>query len=120
MAFKFEELRVYQDALEFSSSIYDLTKTWKGNYYTLADQFKRAALSISLNVAEGSGRTSKDFLHFLSISRGSCYECVPILGVAKKIKLITEKEYETMYEQLESLAKSITALRNGVSRYSSK
>lgn len=120
MLFKFEELRVYQDAVGFSSSIYGLTKTWKGNYYTLADQFKRAALSISLNIAEGSGKTSRDFLHFLSISRGSCYECIPIITVARNGKLITEKEYAIMYEQLERLAKSITALRNGVTKYSTK
>lgn len=86
--FKFEELRVYQNALEFITYVFTVTKTWPALYrYSLVDQIHRAALSISLNIAEGSSRTMKDFQHFLSVARGSCYECVAILTVAKREKL---------------------------------
>lgn len=65
MKFKFEELRVYQEAIVFISEIFFLTKKWPPPYkYSLADQLQRAALSISLNIAEGSSRTTKDFQHF--------------------------------------------------------
>lgn len=84
MKFKFEELRIYQESIDFVSTIYVLTKEWPTIYkYSLADQLQRAALSIPLNIAEGSGRTSNDFAHFITISRGSCYECIAILTIAK-------------------------------------
>ncbi len=113
--FKFEELRVYQAAIEFMSCVFALTKSWPQLYkYSLVDQLHRAALSISLNIAEGSGRTSKDFQHFLSIARGSCYECVALFTVIKQEKLISEKEFDRIYDELDHLARMLTALKSRI------
>jgi four helix bundle protein len=110
--FKFEELRVYQLALEFLSHVFKVTKPWPSLYkYSLIDQVHRAALSIVLNIAEGSGRTSKDFQHFLSISRSSCYECVAIFAVAYNEGVIQQKEYESLYDQLDHIARMLTSLK---------
>lgn len=117
MKFRFEELRIYQDSIDFVSSIYSLTKRWSGVYkYSLADQLYRAALSIPLNIAEGSSRTSKDFQHFLSISRGSCYECIAIITVAKREHLLSEAEYSRFYEKIAIMAKTLTSLKNSISQ----
>jgi len=110
--FKFEELHVYQDSLEFSKNMYLLTKKWpREETYGLIDQLKRAAVSISLNIAEGSSRTKKDFDHFLSLSRGSCYECVAVLQTAKKLGYVNESEFSSTYEECEKIARKISALK---------
>lgn len=113
--FKFEELRVYQDSLQFISFVFSITKSWSTPYrYTLADQLQRAALSTALNIAEGTSRTTKDFAHFLSISRGSCFECVAILTIARNEKLITLVQYEEAYDTLQKLARTISSLKRSI------
>lgn len=114
-SFKFEELRVYQDAIKFVDMVYELTEKWpREERYNLTDQFVRAAVSIVLNIAEGSGRTRKDFQHFISNSRGSVYECVAIISIAHTRKLINKEEYEKMYEECVRLAKMLTALKRSL------
>ncbi|MBI3342583.1 four helix bundle protein [Candidatus Gottesmanbacteria bacterium] len=113
--FKFEDLRVYQESLVFVAFVFGLTKSWSTPYkFTLANQLQRAALSIALNIAEGSSRTARDFAHFLSVSRGSCYECVAILTVARNEKLVTLQQYAEAYETLQKLARMITSLKRSI------
>lgn len=115
MAFRFEGLYVYQAAVKLSSNVFDITKGWPTTYrYSLGDQLNRAALSISLNIAEGTSRKQKDFQHFLSIARGSCYECVPIIMIASEKHLISEAERARLYSLLEEIAKMLTTLREKV------
>ena len=82
--FKFEELRVYQEALEFTDEIYTITSKFpREEMFGLTNQLRRSAVSIALNIAEGTSRTKKDFCHFLDIARGSCYESVANLTISK-------------------------------------
>lgn len=113
--FRFEELRVYQEALLFIDLIYTLSHTFpKDELFGLTNQLRRAAVSIALNIAEGSSRTKKDFCHFLDLSRGSCYECVATLTIAKNRKYIAEKEYWQLYEECNKLARMINALKRSL------
>ena len=113
--FKFEELIVYQEAIKLSSEIYRLTSLWpKQEIYGISDQLRRAVVSIALNIAEGSGRKVNDFRHFLDISRGSCYECVAILTIAKNQKYIDSQSFSIFYTHLESLSKMISALKKSL------
>lgn len=110
--FKFEELRVYQEAIKFVDQIYLLSQNWpKDEMFGLTSQFKRAAVSIVLNIAEGTSRTKKDFRHFLDMPRGSCYECVAILNIAKNRGYITEDEFGFLYEPMDRLSRMIGALK---------
>lgn len=113
--FKFEELRVYQEALLLIDVIYEITKNFPSNeMYGLINQLRRAAISIALNIAEGSSRTKKDFRHFLDMSRGSCYECVAILTIARNRKYLSLKEYKEAYEKCNKLARMISALKASI------
>jgi four helix bundle protein len=113
--FKFEELRVYQRAINFIDSTYTLTSAWPiKEQYGLINQMNRAAVSIALNIAEGSSRTKKDFKHFLDMSRGSCMECVAILAIAKNRKYVNIDNHHALYAALESLSKQISALKRSL------
>ncbi len=102
MPFVFENLRVYQKAVDFAEKTSNLTDSFpRGNYY-LSDQLNRAALSISANLAEGNGKfTANDKRSFFYISRGSTHECVPLLEVAKRKKLINSIDHEDLKKDLE-------------------
>lgn len=114
--FKLEDLRVYREALIFVEVVYLLTKKFpQDEMYGLTNQLRRASVSIVLNIAEGSSRTNKDFRHFLGLSRGSCYECVAILTIAKNRKYITEKEFQSCYETCLALSKMLSSLRKSIS-----
>lgn len=117
MEFRFESLRVYQSALTFSNDVFVITGKWPSQYkYNLGDQLNRAALSIPLNIAEGSSRTGKDFQHFLSIARGSCYECIPIITISKNQKLIDENRYQDLKQVLFEISKMLSALRSSLAK----
>ncbi len=110
--FNFEKLRVYQSAIAFSSRVYTITQSWPpSEKFGLIDQARRASVSIALNIAEGAGRSQKEFGRFLDISRGSCHECVAIFSIAKTQKYINENLYGILYSEIESLARQISSLR---------
>src|SRR4030042_522870 len=93
MSFNFEKLDVYQKSIEFVEKIYSTTDCYpKKEMFGLISQFRKAAVSISLNIAEGSARTKKDFNRFLDMARGSVYEGVAILQISKKRDYITSKQ----------------------------
>lgn len=113
--FSFEKLNVYQASLSLVNDIYILTQDWpKSEIFGLTGQIRRAAVSISLNIAEGSGRTKKDFRHFLDMARSSCQECIPLLEIAKRRKLVAENEFNKFYENFSVIARQISALKRSI------
>ncbi len=114
MPFMFEKLEVYQRAVNLAVKISDLTDTFpKGKYY-LIDQINRAALSISANLAEGNGRWHKnERKQFFWIARGSAQECIPILEVCGRKRLITSEEVEALKNEIDIIAKMINGLIRG-------
>lgn len=113
--FKFEDLRVYQEALLIVNAIYSITKHFpKNELFGLTNQLQRAAVSVALNIAEGSSRTKKDFRHFLDLARGSCYECIAILTIAKNQKYISDEQYKELYQRYNNLTRMINALKTSL------
>jgi four helix bundle protein len=113
MSFIFEKLDVYRKVVDFADKICELTKDFqKGNYY-LADQLNRASLSISTNIAEGNGKYTKaDRVNFFRIARGSVFECIPILELCKRKKLIKESDVKVFKERLDEICKMLSGLMN--------
>lgn len=115
MAFSFEKLDVWQEAMEFSHSIYHLTLSFSVQNQELAKQLQRAVLSIPLNIAEGSGRKSKaDFKRLLAIANGSISESVASLQFAKKEKQVSNDEYTLHYAWATKIAKMLNSLYNSL------
>ena len=89
MPFAFEKLQVYQKAIAFADHVCTLTRDLPRGYFFLGDPLNRAALSIAANIAEGNGRFTKaDRRNFFGIARGSVQECVPLLELAARQKLL--------------------------------
>lgn len=115
MAFMFENLEVYQKAVDFTEGVIAITESFPRGYYFLADQLNRAALSIATNLAEGNGRFTKpDRKNFFVIARGSVQECVPLLEIARRRGLIDEEQSTAFRTDLETIAKMIAGLIKGL------
>jgi four helix bundle protein len=109
--FKFEELEIWKEAIKFASNVYRVTNTFPAEErFGLTRQLRDAAISISLNIAEGSGRYhNKDFVRFLQIAIGSLYEVVSGLFIAKNEEYISDKDFKNAYSEAEKIAKMINA-----------
>jgi four helix bundle protein len=114
MAFKFEKLIVWQKALELSDTVHQLTKCFpKDEQYILTSQIKRAADSVSLNIAEGStGQTNPEFKRFLSYALRSNIEVVGCIYLAQRRNYVQQKEFENIYRMCEEILVMINGLRN--------
>lgn len=93
--FKFEELNVYQKAIEFGELVHSQIAAFpKIEDYRLSAQFARAADSIAFNIAEGSGSSDASFLNYLRIARDSSRECVAATTKALLRNYITFEQSE--------------------------
>ena len=117
MGFNFEKLDVYSKANEFVNDVYLLTKTFpKDEMFGLTGQLRRAAVSIPLNIAEGSARTKKDFNRFIDMARGSIFECVTILRISLKQEYLNQKRYTDLEGKLIDLSKMLSGLKRSISQ----
>jgi four helix bundle protein len=106
----FEDLFIWQKAIEFAKEIYLITEK-KGlkNDFGLKEQMRRAAVSISSNIAEGFERRSrKEYLNFLNIAKGSAGEIRSQLYVAFEVGYLEKSELEYLREKAKFLSGSIT------------
>jgi|SRR5690554_935047 len=109
--FSFEDLKVYQKSLDFVDVVYDLTKAFPTHeQYNLCSQFNRAAVSISLNIAEGHGDSNAQFNRFLQIARNSVNECVVCSTIAFRRGYIDNDTHEENRYLLSELSKMISGL----------
>jgi len=116
MAFKFENLKVWQLSLELTDEIDLLAHSFpKHELYSLSSQIRRAANSVSLNIVEGStGLTNAEFRRFLVIANRSALEVVGCLYLAKRRTYLADEKFTALYNQVEILVKMIQALINSL------
>jgi four helix bundle protein len=115
-SFSFENIIAWQKAHLFTRYVYDITKHFpEDERYGLVSQFRRAAVSIGANIAEGYKKISKaDKLRFLNIAEGSLAECENYIILSKDLGYISETEYQSLHKDAESAGKLLTAYSNGV------
>jgi|WetSurMetagenome_2_1015567.scaffolds.fasta_scaffold106719_3 four helix bundle protein len=113
MAFRFESLEIWHLAIAYAEEIYYLTDKFpKHEMFGLASQLRRASVSISSNLAEGSGgSTVKDYKNYLDIAVKSTLETVSELVIAEKRNYIEKITKEEMYEKAETLIRKIRAFK---------
>ncbi|MBU0673327.1 MAG: four helix bundle protein [Proteobacteria bacterium] len=108
------ELKVWQEGLTLAKEVYRITDSFpQAELFGLSSQMRRAAISIPSNIAEGAARNSpKEFLHFLSISRGSLSELKTQTLLAIEIGFI-KKEYDLL-ERIEHIFGLLGGLINSI------
>ena len=110
--FNFEDLKVYDKALDFVDSVYALTKKFPvDERFGLKSQFIRASTSIALNIAEGAGDSNPQFNRYLQISQDSIRECVVCLTISLRQNYISEDDNVLHRRKLSEIAKMITNLQ---------
>lgn len=109
--FNFESLKVYQKSLDYADFAYVIAgKLPELERYNLTDQLRRAATSIALNLAEGSGGTKKEFKNFIRISKRSIKECIVCTTLAHRRKYISDEENQTGRQLLTEISKMASGL----------
>ena len=104
----YKNLDVWQKSIELTDSVYFATKDFpKSEIYGLASQMRRCAVSVASNIAEGHERnTTKEFIQFLGVARGSLAELETQTIIASRQEYINKKELE----QIDSLCTSINKM----------
>jgi four helix bundle protein len=116
--FRFEKIEAWQLARAFNKAVYRAARGFpKEEMFALTSQMRRASVSVSSNIAEGSGRNSDaDFAHFLEIAYGSLMEVVSQLFIALDESYLTELQFEALAEEADVLASKIVALSKSLGR----
>lgn len=114
--FGFERLEVWQKSILFADLVYGITRTFPSDErFGLTHQLRRASVSISSNIAEGSSRNSKkDFARFLEIAGGSTFEVVSQAFVAKNQEFLSDDEFGSIYRSAEELGRMLSGLRRSM------
>jgi four helix bundle protein len=113
--FNFENLNVYQKALDFVKLVYVATKGFpQEEIFGITSQLRRAAVSITLNIAEGSAQTKKGFKKFIDIARGSLFECVAILQISQVLGYIGTQKIEQLRTELVTISKMLSGLKRSL------
>lgn len=110
--FPFERLEVWQLAFKIAKNIYLVSKSFPPEErYGLTDQLRRAATSVSLNIAEGKGRYYyKDFVRFLLTARGSLYETITIIYLASELGYLDNDKRVELLVDCNALQAQLMAL----------
>src|SRR5882672_9310429 len=101
----FQDLRVWNGAHAFSLAVYQATHRFpKDELYGLTSQLRRAAVSIELNIAEGSKReTTNDLCHFLNMSESSTEETKCLLLLARDLHYVDAAIYQSLWDKASTI-----------------
>ena len=114
--FNFEKLEVWQKAIDFAELVYNETRAFPAEErYGLTNQLRRAAISISSNIAEGSSRSSRnDFSRFAEIAAGPVFEVVSQAFIARRQNFLDEHQFRKIYADAEELSRVLSGLRKSL------
>jgi four helix bundle protein len=106
--FRFEQLEIWRLSIDYAKDCYKIADNFpKHETYALGDQLRRASISISNNIAEGSVGSVANFRRYLNTAIASTLETVNILNFAYEIEYFKSEDKEEMYENAEKLIRKI-------------
>jgi len=120
--FNFEKLDVWQRAIEFADLVYSITARFPNDErFGLTNQMRRAAMSVSSNIAEGSSRSSSvDYARYIEIAAGSLFEVVFQASVGRRRNFLSEEDFSAIYSSAEIQSRMLSALRRSLLQSSSR
>jgi four helix bundle protein len=116
--FRFQDLEIWKESIEIGNTLFDIADTLEEKkLFRFAEQLRGAGMSMSNNIAEGSGSSSKkEFIQFLNIGRRSTFENANILIILNKRNLIDSSTLDHILERLEILCRKITNFQKSLFR----
>lgn len=116
MTQRFEDIFAWRKAYDFVLLTYKVLSDYPNDEkYGLCSQFKRAAVSIPANIAEGYKRIGKaDKLHFLNFAQGSLEECRCYIHLSKDLGYIDGQVYSLLCASLEETSKLLNGYCKGI------
>lgn len=114
--FNFEKLDVWHKSVAFADSVYAITRHFPADErFGLTNQMRRAAVSISSNLAEGTSRASKnDFARFIEIASGSLYEVVSQSFIARAQGFLNDEEFQKLYTAADEQSRMLSGLKKSL------
>jgi len=114
--FNFEKLETWQKAIDFADLVYSLTRNFPDEEkFGLTSQMRRAAVSISSNIAEGSSRMSRtDYARFLELASGSLFEVVSQSVIGLRQRFLSKASYDQLYAAAEEQSRMLSGLRRSL------
>jgi four helix bundle protein len=114
--FNFEKLDVWQKAIDFADLVYNCTRNFPADErFGLTNQMRRAAVSISSNIAEGTSRMSQtDFGRFIEIATGSVFEVISQSFVGHRQGFLNEDNFRALYTAAEEVGRTLSGLRKSL------
>ena len=111
--YSFEKLEVWKNSINFAKLVYKITaKFTNDEKFGIVNQIRRATVSISSNIAEGSAKNSlKDQARFIEIAYGSLLETLNQIILSYELSFIKYNEYCLLRERIESIARQLNALK---------
>ena len=113
----YQDLKVWKKAHDQTLSIYKLSNNFPSiEQYGITAQIRRAAISVELNIVEGKHRnSSKDFLRFLFIARGSNMEVHALLNICKDLNYLSVEDFSNLTNDCNEINKMLNGLINSLS-----
>jgi len=114
--FNFEKLEVWRKAIDFADLVYRETRLFPAEErFGLTNQMRRAAVSVSSNLAEGCSRTSQnDFARFVEIATGSVFEVVSQAFISRREGFMNEERFRALYSAAEEQSRMLSGLRRSL------
>jgi four helix bundle protein len=114
----FRKLDVYKRAISFTKTVRKVTASFpREEMFSLASQYRRAADSIALNIAEGAGCSSKkEFVKFLGYSVRSGYECVGCADISSNQDFITKLQYDELIDETNQIVAMLIGLQRSLQK----
>ena len=112
--FNFEKLEVWRKSVDFADFVYRLTQVFPAEErFGITNQMRRASVSISSNIAEGTSRSSKlDYSRFVELAAGSLFEVVSQAHIAVRRAYLSDKNFQSMHASAEELIRMLSGLKS--------